>query len=37
MLKGSDYAGVAQPMAALMLFVAVYAGFALARFRRTLD
>ncbi|HQU68483.1 MAG TPA: ABC transporter permease [Albidovulum sp.] len=37
MLKGSDYAGVAQPMAALALFVAVYAGFALARFRRTLD
>ncbi|MCA0271103.1 MAG: ABC transporter permease [Proteobacteria bacterium] len=37
MLKGSDYAGVAQPMAALTLFVAVYAGFALARFRRTLD
>lgn len=37
MLKGSDYAGVAQPMAALLLFVAVYAGFALARFRRTLD
>ncbi|MGL4281091.1 MAG: ABC transporter permease [Albidovulum sp.] len=37
MLKGSDYAGVAQPMAALFLFVAVYAGFALMRFRRTLD
>lgn len=37
MLKGSDYAGVAQPMAALALFVAIYAGFALARFRRTLD
>lgn len=37
MLKGSDFAGVAQPMAALALFVVVYAGFALARFRRTLD
>jgi ABC-2 type transport system permease protein len=37
MLKGSDYAGVAQPMAALTLFVVIYAGFALARFRRTLD
>lgn len=37
MLKGSDYAGVAQPMAALFLFVLIYAGFALARFRRTLD
>lgn len=37
MLKGSDYAGVAQPMAALALFVLIYASIALARFRRTLD
>lgn len=37
MLKGSDYAGVAQPMAALALFVLIYSSIALARFRRTLD
>ena len=37
MLKGADYAGVAQPMAALTLFVIVYAVLALLRFRRTLD
>lgn len=37
MLKGADYAGVAQPMAALTLFVMVYAALALLRFRRTLD
>ncbi len=37
MLKGADYAAVAQPMAALILFVAVYAILALLRFRRTLD
>ena len=37
MLKGSDYTGVAQPMAALPLFVLVFAALALLRFRRTLD
>ena len=37
MLKGSDYAGVAQPMAALTVFVLVFAALALLRFRRTLD
>ena len=37
MLKGADYAGVAQPMAALALFVILYAVLALLRFRRTLD
>ena len=37
MLKGSDHAGVAQPMAALTVFVAVFATLALLRFRRTLD
>ncbi len=37
MLKGADYGGVAQPMAALTLFVIVYAVLALLRFRRTLD
>ena len=37
MLKGADYAGIAQPMAALALFVAGYAALALLRFRRTLD
>ncbi|WP_347312199.1 ABC transporter permease [Defluviimonas sp. SAOS-178_SWC] len=37
MLKGADYAGIAQPMAALALFVAGYATLALLRFRRTLD
>ena len=37
MLKGADYAGVAQPMAALTLFVVLYAVLALLRFRRTLD
>ena len=37
MLKGADYAGIAQPMAALILFVAAYATLALLRFRRTLD
>ncbi len=37
MLKGADYAGIAQPMAALVLFVAGYATLALLRFRRTLD
>jgi ABC-2 type transport system permease protein len=37
MLKGADYTGVAQPMAALVVFVVVFAGLALMRFRRTLD
>lgn len=37
MLKGADYAGVAQPMAALLVFVLAYATLALLRFRRTLD
>ncbi len=37
MLKGSDYAGGAQPMAALVLFVLAFATLALLRFRRTLD
>ncbi|MCV2874103.1 ABC transporter permease [Defluviimonas sp. WL0050] len=37
MLKGSDYAGVAQPMAALAVFVGAFATLALLRFRRTLD
>lgn len=37
MLKGADHAGVAQPMAALVLFVLAFATLALLRFRRTLD
>ncbi len=37
MLKGAGYPGIAQPLAALGLFVAVYATLALLRFRRTLD
>ena len=37
MLKGAGYSGIAQPLAALGLFVAVYATLALLRFRRTLD
>ncbi len=37
MLKGADYSGIAQPMAALVLFVVAYATLALLRFRRTLD
>ena len=37
MLKGADYAGIAQPMAALTVFVLIYAALALMRFRRTLD
>lgn len=37
MLKGADHAGVAQPMAALVVFVFAYATLALLRFRRTLD
>ncbi|WP_413871895.1 ABC transporter permease [Albidovulum sp.] len=37
MLKGAGYAGIAQPLSALALFVAAYAALALLRFRRTLD
>ena len=37
MLKGADLQGVATPLAALMVFVAVYMLLALIRFRRTLD
>ncbi len=37
MLKGADLQGVASPLAALVLFVAVFTVLALARFRRTLD
>lgn len=37
MLKGSDYAAVAQPIAALTAFVIVFALLALSRFRKTLD
>ncbi|MDW4549636.1 ABC transporter permease [Defluviimonas sp. D31] len=37
MLKGADHAGVAQPMAALILFVLGLSALALMRFRRTLD
>jgi ABC-2 type transport system permease protein len=37
MLKGADYAAVAQPMAAMAVFVIVFSVLALMRFRRTLD
>jgi ABC-2 type transport system permease protein len=37
MLKGADYAAVAQPIAVLTAFVLVFAIVALSRFRRTLD
>jgi ABC-2 type transport system permease protein len=37
MLKGADYAAVAQPIAALTAFVLVFMALALSRFRRTLD
>jgi ABC-2 type transport system permease protein len=37
MLKGADYSAVAQPIAALTAFVAVFVVIALTRFRRTLD
>ena len=36
-LKGADFAAVAQPMAALGVFVIAFAALALSRFRRTLD
>ena len=37
MLKGADLAAVNNQMAALMIFVVIYAALALSRFRRTLD
>ena len=37
MLKGADEVAVAPSMAAMIVFVLVYAGLALTRFRRTLD
>ena len=37
MLKGATYADVAQPIATLMLFVAIFGLLALSRFRQTLD
>jgi ABC-2 type transport system permease protein len=37
MLKGADLAAISGHLAALALFVLVFAGAALARFRRTLD
>ena len=37
MLKGADLQGVTTSLAALLIFVAVFAVLALARFRRTLD
>ncbi len=37
MLKGATYADVAQPIAALVLFVLIFGTLALTRFRRTLD
>ncbi len=37
MLKGAGHAGVAQPMAALIVFVLVFVTLGLLRFRRTLD
>ena len=37
MLKGAELPAVASSMLALILFVLIYAGLALMRFRRTLD
>ena len=37
MLKGADFAAVAQPIAALSAFLVVFMVLALSRFRRTLD
>ena len=37
MLKGADYAAVAQPFTVLMVFVAAFSILALRRFRKTLD
>jgi ABC-2 type transport system permease protein len=37
MLKGADFEAIAQPMAAMTLFVLLFSALALLRFRRTLD
>ena len=37
MLKGADFSGIANEVGALMIFIFVFAGLALVRFRRTLD
>jgi ABC-2 type transport system permease protein len=37
MLKGADFAAIAGEVAALAIFVLVFAAVALIRFRRTLD
>jgi ABC-2 type transport system permease protein len=37
MLKGADASAIAGEIGALGLFVVVFAGLALSRFRRTLD
>jgi ABC-2 type transport system permease protein len=37
MLKGADAGAIAGEIGALALFVVVFAGLALSRFRRTLD
>lgn len=37
MLKGADFAAIAGEIGALAIFVALFAGIALMRFRRTLD
>ena len=37
MLKGAEPAAIATPLAALVIFVVLFAALALARFRRTLD
>ena len=37
MLKGADFSGIANEVGALVIFILVFAGLALVRFRRTLD
>lgn len=37
MLKGTDFVTISNELGALLLFVLIYAGLALLRFRRTLD
>lgn len=37
MLKGADFQAIASEVAALVVFVFVFAALALLRFRRTLD
>jgi ABC-2 type transport system permease protein len=37
MLKGADFSGIANEVGALVIFIFVFAGLALVRFRRTLD